>query len=200
MGTEANLLVNRGTLYVAPTGESLPEIDDIEPPGITVTPAGNWTAVGFTDDENHIFNLEVEYQVLYVSENLPPVKIVCIREGGTLSIKFIESDLTALNTALSSRTTLSTVSAGADQTAQDILKFGDKSSTTEKALLYVASNPEGGSRLIHMPYAVATGGLSIPMGKQVEGYDVEFTLRADTSASAGETLLVIYDITAQASS
>ena len=199
-GTLANLLDGTGVLYTGPTGESLPELDNLAPPLITVTPGGNWVAVGFSEQENHELDIEAEWENRYVSEHLGPVKAVCVREGGMFKIKFAEQDMTALNTGLSSRTTLATQAAAADVTAQDHLKFGDKATTTQKALLYLDTNPESGSRIIHIPYAVATENVAFIKNLKGEGYDVGWTILCDPTATAGERMLFIYDLTAAASS
>ncbi len=199
MATKANLLDGPGLLYIAPTGEALPELDDLTPPAITVTPAGNWTAEGFFL-EGHELDIEVEWEQRFVDQHLGPIRQVAVREGGLFKVKFVEEDLTAYNVGLSSRTTLSTVAAGADQTAQDQLGFGDKASTTERSLLFVSTNPEAGSRLIHIPIAVATENLALVSKLAGEGFDIGFSILADPTKSAGERMLKFYDITAVASS
>jgi hypothetical protein len=199
MGTKANLLSGVGALYIGPVGEALPEIDDITPPTITVTPAGNWVQVGFTQD-NHEFDTETEWEDTMVNESLGACQTVCVKEGGMFKLKFAEKDLLAIQTALSSRLTLSTVSEGADQTGQDIIGFGDKATSTEKALLYLATNPEGGSRLVHIPIAMAVENLNMIRSLKQEGFNMGFKMLADTTQPAGETIYKIYDITTAASS
>lgn len=195
--TKANLQAGTGVLYTAATGEALPEIDDLEPPSITVTPGGNWEAIGGTI-EDHEFEIEVEFEDVFVNEHLGPVKTVCVKEGGIFRIQIAESDLAHLNYALSSRTTYSQTAAGANQTAQDLLKFGDKASTSEVALLYLGSTPEGGSRVIHIPYAVATGGPTVTFAKGHKGFGAEWTILCDPDGTAGARMFTIYDITAAA--
>ena len=123
MGTVANLLAGTGTLYVGPTGESLPELDDITPPTITVTPAGNWSATGFTESD-FVLTYTPTWDLKYVNEHNLAVGAAITQEEATFKVTLAEQDMTAWDTAMSC-STLSTTAAGADQTAQDILKVGD---------------------------------------------------------------------------
>jgi len=197
MGTKSNLIVGIGTLYYDATGEALPELDDLTPPAVTITPGGSWAATGFTIDD-HEFEFGVETEPVFVNEHAGPIKFALIRESFLVRFKFSEKDLTAASLGVTS-SALSTVSAGADQTAQDILKFGD-GSLTEKALLYVGTSPEGGSRVIHIPYVVATGNVNFAFGRGHKPFDVAYQALCDPTGTAGERVAVIYDITAVASS
>lgn len=199
MPTKANLLAGTGTLYQAATGEALPQINDLTPPAVTITVAGNWSAQGFTVDK-HELEYEPEYEEIVVNEHQGPVKIVLVKEGAIFKAKFSENDLTAYSRAVSAAT-LSTVSAGADQVAQDILSIGDGTSA-EKALLYVSTSPEGGSRIIHIPFCVATGGFLLSHSKRHADteFDVEWTILCNPSGTAGQRMFRVYDITAAASS
>ena len=94
---------------------------------------------------------------------------------------------------------MATVAAGADQTAQDQLGIGD-GSLTEISLLVLGSNPEGGSRVIHVPICIARPMLSLAHNKAHDAYDVEWVIQNDPSQTAGERMIKIYDITAVATS
>lgn len=199
MGTKANLLAGTWTIYQASTGEALPEINNLAPPTVTVTPGGTWSAHGFTVDK-HELEYEQEHEEVIVNEHLGPVKCVLVKEGAILKVKFSENDLTAYSRAATA-TTLTTVSAAADQTAQDILKVGD-GTLSEKALLCLGTSPEGGSRLIHIPFAVATGGFLLGAGKKHADseFDVEYTVLTNPSGTVGQRMFLVYDITAAAAS
>lgn len=197
MGTVSNLQVGVGTLYVGPAREPLPEVNNLAPPSVTVTPGGNWVATGFTVEE-HKLELSEGVDGIDVNEHKGKVKFYSDDEGGKFSATMAESDLLAMSRALGGGT-LTTVAAGADQTAQDRLKFGD-GTYTEKALLYVFTSPEGGSRLIYMPLAAPSGGLKLVQSKKFKGYEVEWMLGCNTSGTAGERVAAFYDITAAASS
>lgn len=198
MSTKANLLAGIGTTYIAPTGEALPEINNLAPPTVTVTPAGNWVATGFTSG-----NFELDYNPTFedkrVNEVTGPVNTILVDEDATFMISIAEHDLTAWNIAMAA-SALSTVAAAADQTAQDILKMGG-GTATQKALLCLGTSPESGSRVIHIPLAVATSQIKLARRK---GYHPEigivFKVLTDPTLTAGQRMIVVYDITAAASS
>jgi len=199
MASKTNLLYGPGVLYIAPTGEALTELDDLTPPAVTITPAGNWSAIGFTV-ENHRLLTEQEHEEAYVLEHLGPLIAVCTKERAVFLVKFAERDLTAFNQGLFSRSTLATTAAGANQTAQDKLGFGDKATTTQKSLLYLDTSPEGGSRVLHMYIAQAIQNQEIIYSLKHEGFDAAFLLLCDPTKSAGERIYKWYDITAVATS
>ena len=192
-----NLVEGQGTLYLGPVAEPLPELDDIDPGGFVIaTPAGNWSPIGFTIEE-HAFEYEVEMVEDRVNERNVAIDMGIISEAGLFKVKFKERDLTALNLAIAA-STLSTVTAAADQTGQDLLKLGD-GALVKKALLYVHTSPEGGSRVLHLPNCIATGGLALQMDKgKTAPFDVEFKVLSDETESAGARLGTIYDLTAAA--
>lgn len=194
--TAANLISGTPQVYIAATGEALPEIDDLDPSTLVISVAGNWTAIGGTIDD-HILEYTPTFNPVSVNEHLNPVKYILAGEEGKFMVKFAEYDLTHVDYSMAA-STLSTTSAGADQTGQDILKVGS-GTAAETAVLVVGTSPEGGSRVLHIPKAIATGGLSIPWSKSdVSQWDVEWTIISDTTLTAGEDMLVVYDITAAA--
>ena len=198
MGTVLNLLAGTPTLYVAPTGEALPELDDLEPPVLTIsTPAGNWTAVGFTANEFKL-TYTPEFEGVRVNEAMADVKLVLVGEAGEVSLELAENDLTAFNTLMNA-STLATVAAGADQVAQDTLGLGG-GSAAEKALLFVGTSPEGGSRVIHVPKAEQVSPGEVTMAKGHKGAPVTFQMIQDLTETAGEQLFKVYDVTAVATS
>lgn len=185
-------------MYIAPTGEALPELNNLAPPAVTITtPAGNWALSPFTVEDEDL-DYTPEFEEVMVNQHNARVKTLLVKEGAVWKFKFSERDLAAYSKALAAGT-LATVSAGADQTAQDTLGLGD-GAAVEKSLLYIGLSPEGGSRIIYTPNVVATGSLNVGHRKGHKPFDVEYTLNCDPTRSAGERLLKIYDITAAASS
>ncbi len=199
MASKTNLLDGVGVLYLAPTGEALPELSDLTPPTITVTPAGNWSAVGFTV-ESHKLVSEQEFEETYVLEHLGPVTAPCVKERAVFMVKLAERDLAAFNQGMFSRATLTAVAAGANQTGQDTLGFGDKATVTQKSLLYLDVSPEAGSRVLHMYIAQAINNQEILFALKHEGFDAAFLLLTDPTKNAGERIYKWYDITAVATS
>ena len=123
-----------------------------------------------------------------------------ISEEILFKVKFAEMDFLAFSDAIFSTTVLATQAADADVTAQDQLPIGDSAAVNEIALLWVGTNPESGSRLFHMPFCVATGGLLLGFDKKQTVYDVEWTVLTNPAGTAGERMAKLYDITAVASS
>lgn len=197
MGTVSNLLSGTIVVYIGPDGESLPELDDLTPPAVTVTPAGNWSAVGFTLDD-WTLNYDVKHEPVRVNESNSPVAAPLIEEDGSFEFTLAENDLTAWSQAINA-STLATQAAAANVTAQDQLGVGDGSQTIY-ALLLLGTSPEGGSRVVHVYHAYQDGGVKLGMSKKHQGYKVKFSFLSDTSQSAGERLFKTYDITAVASS
>ena len=196
MGTVANLLSGTPTIYRAPTGEALPELNDLTPPALTIgTPGGNWTAVGFTMEE-HEFEYTPTTEAVRVNEHHGPVKMVLTDEDGMLRFKLAENDLTAWSQGMNA-STLSTTTAAADQVGQDLLGAGD-GSLTEYAYILVGTSPELGSRVIHIPKGVESGASTFTFSKSHNPADVEITIINDTTQTAGERLFKIYDVTAAA--
>ncbi len=201
MAVKTNLVVGQGTLYTAATGEALPELDDMAPPLITVTPGGNWVAIGATaDNEPSQFEYTPTWEPVRTNQDTGPIKLVLTAEEALFKVKFAEHDFLAWSTALKGVTTLETVSAGADQTAQDIIPIGSPATVNEIALLWTGTNPESGTRVIHIPFAVATAGTVFGFDKVQTVYDVEWTALTDPTATAGERMAKMYDVTAVASS
>jgi len=198
MPTIANIINGKLVVYTAVYGEALPELDNLMPPAVTVTPAGNWSQVPFTVDD-YIFKYEPEFEEVFVNEHNGAVELLLIKEAATLELTFSENDMSAWNRAISA-STLGTQAAGADQTAQDQLGVGDKASTTAISLLLLGTSPEAGSRVIHCYKVKQTGSFEHVAGKKQGMATLTYTLLTDTSKTAGERMFKVWDITAVASS
>ena len=198
MGTVSNLLAGTVVIYRGPSGEALPELDDLTPPAVTVSPGGNWVAEGFTM-EDYELEYTPTFEPVKVNENNGPIKMVLVDEEASFRFTLSENDMTAWNHSINA-STLTAQAAGIDVTAQDQLGVGD-GSLTEYAYLLLGTSPEAGSRVIHIPKAVETGPVTFTFSKShkpVSG--IELTILNDTTQTAGERLFKVYDITAVASS
>lgn len=191
MGTRANLMSGGGTLYVAPTGTALPEMDDIDP-GLIV-PSGSWSATGFRTEP-----VEIEYdpkmEEVVVEEHLAAVKLVLTAESAMLTTGLGERDMAAYQQAISAITATS-VSAGADQTAQKQFSVGD-GTLGEVSLLFIGKSPAGYSRAIYIPVAVANAKIKDSYGKKFAGLPASWFVLADPTQTAGKRLIQVFDITA----
>lgn len=197
--TKANLLAGTYTLYLAPVGEALPELDDLEPPAITIgAPGGSWSEVGYTLQDQEL-KATIGKQAVRVNEHNPVLKRFPTEEDGSLKIVLAENDLTRYR-YLNSGATLSTVAAGADQVAQDIVGFGDKVAAARWAGLFVGVTPEGGSRVIAVWDMEQEGDAVAVFSKEHKGWEVTFLMNVDEAQAVGDRLFKIIDITAAASS
>lgn len=191
MGTRANLLAGGGTLYIAPSGTALPELNDLDT-GI-VAPTSPWVATGF-----RVGPLDIEYtpeiEKIFVEEHLGAIKANLTAENAMLSTELGERDKTAYTQAISA-VTASDVAAGANQTGQSKWAVGD-GSLTEVSLLFVGRSPAGFSRAYYAPVAVADVKVKDTYAKKFNGMPVSWLVLADPAQTAGKRLLQAYDITA----
>ena len=190
MGTTTNLLAGIGTIYTAPVGEALPADDDVDS-GI-ITPGGNWTATGFTQDGCTV-DYTPTYEDVIVDQHKAPVDSILTAEAGSIAFTLAESDASALAAAFGVAYT--TVAAAANQTGQSNLGVGD-STKVKKAILIIGTAPGGYSRWVYCPKAVPEAKVSIKLEKKHNGIAQQYKLLTDTSQSAGQRLFQVKDITA----
>lgn len=190
MGTTTNLLAGIGTIYTAPVGEALPADDDVDS-GI-ITPGGNWTATGFTQDGCTV-DYTPTYEDVIVDQHKAPVDSILTAESGSIAFTLAESDAAALAAAFGVAYT--TVAAAANQTGQSNLGVGD-STKVKKAILIIGTAPGGYSRWVYCPKAVPEAKVSIKLEKKHNGIAQQYKLLTDTSQSAGQRLFQVKDITA----
>jgi hypothetical protein len=184
-------------IYVGPVDESLPELDDLAPGTLTITPAGNWTALGYTMND-WTFEVDDALSLPYVNELPLPVTALPGDGSARVAFEFAEKDMTAYNYAINT-SSLTTQSAAGDTTGQDQLTWGGGAVNT-RALLVIGTNPEGGDRVLHIPRAIANGPVTDTWNKEATGLSVEFQVLADSSQSEGAYGFTIYDITTAATS
>lgn len=186
------------TVWVAPVGEALPEVDDLAPPAVTITPAGNWTEVEFVAESVGI-SATAEFQFVRVAASDLPVK--SFKQTEELEVTFQSQDLgvDALAQFHSVMTLGTPISAAADQTAQSIVGIGD-GANKEFTMLIILTNQDTADRIIHLYKVQCSSDLEMKYGKEHESWDVGFTVLADLTKSSGETAGKIYDITAVATS
>jgi len=131
------LLVGPLSVYVGPTGETFPDIDD--------APAGNWVELGTSGDKN-ISEDGISVQHMQTLEEVfsfgstAPRKVTRTREG--LVITFTLMDLTAEEySRILNHGTVSTVAAGASDAGHKRVSTLQGSDVTLKAWLFRGSSP-----------------------------------------------------------
>lgn len=190
--TVANIIAGPLSVYSGDEGETLPELDDLA--ALAVTPGADWTLEGaHMNDKDFECVYEPEFEGVRVMEHLADVAAPLVGEAGWLEYALAEKDLTAYKQAMAAGT-LATTAAGESQTAQDKLGVGDGTATIV-SLLLLGTNPEGGSRVIHVFRAIQTGPVKFLHGRKHRGHDVRWKFLDDPSQTAGERLFKIYDIT-----
>ena len=188
MGDIANVLIGIGELYIGPEGEALPDIT-----GDSITWAGNWKKVGFTDD-GVSFEHGVEHFEGVIDQELSAVKAVPTSEALTVRTNLAEADLERLALAIAGAA-FSTIAQGSGQSAQDVIKIGG-GPLVVKALGFEGKSPEGGFRVIfvHRVYATEAMTQSYKKGEKTM-FPVAFKALADTAKAVGEKLATINDWT-----
>lgn len=184
----ANILIGTGKLFLAPEGEPLPDIT-----GDTITFAGNWLEMGFTEE-----GVEIEYTPEFfdavVDQELTAVKKVLTAEAVVLRTRLAEADLDRLSKAIAGAA-FSTIAQAAGQSAQDVVKIGGGTAAV-KALAFEGKSPEGGFRIIFVHRAVSAEAVVQAYKKGEKTiFAVAFAALADTNKPAGEKLLTINDWT-----
>lgn len=202
MATEANLIRGPLNIWVGPLAEAMPELDDRPPGDLTMAaPAGNWVQIGFTiKDTDFVMTYTPTFEDINVNEATGPVDSALDKEEMMLAYAQAEHDLDAWAQVIHNAAK-TTVAAGANQTAQDILKVGHRS--TEKAmksLLLQGKNPEGGDRVIQVHKALPVEAAEFSHGRKHTGTPITWRFFEDTGQTLGERFVIITDITATASS
>jgi hypothetical protein len=186
MGDIANVLIGIGELYSAPEGESLPDTT-----GDSITWAGNWKKVGFTDD-GVSFEHGVEHFDAVIDQALSPVKKVPTAEAVTIRTNLAEADLERLALAISGAA-FSTIAQGSGQSGQDVVKIGG-GPLVVKALGFEGTSPAGGFRVIFVHRVVATEAMTQSYKKgEKTMFPVAFAALADLSKAVGEELVTVKD-------
>jgi hypothetical protein len=193
------LLVGSPLIYLAPTGTTEPELDDLPPPDITIaTPSAPWVEVG-ESEEDFVLEYTPTFEFKKTNQYTSNRVAALTDEDVTVTFTLSGADMAAYQRAMNASSNDATP-AGADQVAKDVLTVGGRA-LAEKAILVIGTSPEGGSRILTCWRAIQTGSATITNQKGVwVGTEVEFTLLGDDTQSAGEELFKYVDITAQASS
>lgn len=191
MGSVTNILGAQATVYKAAYGEALPELNDLDT-GL-ISPAGNWTQVGFTMDDC-LWEHSPSQEWVKINESAGEVKGFNVGEAQRVAYTLAEADMTAVAHAITGAS-VSTTAAAADQTAQDIVTTGDLT-LTEYALLIIGTSPEGYSRLVYVPKCVQSGTVTLIQKRGHSGIPVEWKVLADMTRSAGDRMVKLYDLTA----
>lgn len=152
------VLTGVGYLFVAPSGEAFPDLDDAD-----VSAVGNWKALGETVDGITITYGE-DIEEITVDQETGPVK--AIRTGETLTIETNLAKQTLENLAQVLSQTVATTAPGSGTVGYKSIGGYKGGAVTELALVFRGSSPYGANYI---------GQLEIPVGYFGGEVGLEFT-------------------------
>lgn len=176
-----SMVVGPGELYVAPTGESFPSVDE--------TPEGNWSKLGadgsrsFTEDGLTISN-EQSLSERYVVGSTGARKAVRTQE--TMSVSGTLVDLTIENIAkILNDASVTETDEGASQIGThevDVYRGGD---VNQFAVLIRYDSPYGDTwqTQVEIPVMYSSGNLEYTLNKETSEVSFEFTALEDPDAA-----------------
>ena len=186
---EAQVIVGSATMYVAPLGTTLPNMDGTLP---IVWPAG-WEQVGFTDD-GVTFNGAIGMKDIKVDERRAPIRKTIDSEKITVAAALAEATLANMHYALPG----STLTSGADVIH---LKGGGSEDFDEVMVGFQGPAPgTNQTRVLVIFKAVNTANLGMKYQRGDKTViNVEFEALSDTTKPAGEDMYDYADVTASGS-
>jgi len=180
----ANVLKSNAVMWVAPTGEALPDETSVDHGG---TWGGNWERVGFTKEPLKI-KYEQEDMDFHVEEYLGPVKRR--KTGHSAVAETVLAELTAEYIALASgnQETITTTAAGASQKGFEEVYIGDSEFIDEKIVGFEGAyyDSSENAQPVRIFFMVATFSLNgeLEFSKKTDNYvgvPVQVKALADTS-------------------
>lgn len=196
-GTATNILVSPAQVYVSATGTALPDETTV---AAGATWGAGWTDLGYTLTPLAM-GVDVETFELEVEQSPNPVAVLQTKQTATFEVTLAELTAANLKYALSSRSTITTVAAGANQHGFDTLKVGG-----DIQIPYYQIGFEGvqldasGNKLVKRLFiykAVLTMGGKLEFSKKAPaGIPLQVMAVADTAKTAGEQLFEIQFVTA----
>lgn len=188
-------------IFQAPTGEALPDFDDIAPPSIVGPNVGGlWIQVGGQGQAAaSLFRHEVpEIQQVRIWGATSPIKRINVEE--LVFFEFMADELNLLQlTRAGGVLTFTQVTAAADQTGKDVVVAGGVE-MEERAWLIIGLNENSGTRFLHMPKANAVGGIELTGQHEHAGTAVRLEALSDLTQSDGQQLYRLEDVLIAATS
>lgn len=196
MGTAANILVSPAQLYVSATGTALPDETTV---AAGASWGAGWTDLGYTLTPLAL-GVDVETLELEVEQTPNPVAMLQTKQTASFEVTLAEITAANLKYALSSRSTITTTAAAANQHGFDLLKVGG-----DMQIPYYQVGFEGvaldssGNKLVKRIFiyrAILTMGGKLEFSKKApSGIPLQVMAVADTSKTAGEQLFEVQFVT-----
>ncbi len=196
-GTAANILVSPAQVYISPTGTALPDETTVV---AGASWGASWTDLGYTLTPLAM-GVEMETFELEVEQTPNPVAMLQTKQTASFEVTLAELTAANLKYALSSRTTIVTVAAAANQHGFDTLKVGGDTQLPTYQLGFEGVQLDAnGNKLVKRVFiykAILTMGGKLEFSKKAPaGIPLQVMAIADTSKTAGEQLFEIQFVTA----
>jgi hypothetical protein len=196
-GTATNIMVSPALVYISPTGTALPDETTV---AAGATWGAGWTDLGYTLTPVAL-GVDVETFELEVEQTPNPVAMLQTKQNASFEVTLAELTAANLKYALSSRSTITTTAAAANQHGFETLKVGG-----DTQIPYFQIGFEGvqldasGNKLVKRLFiykAVLTMGGKLEFSKKAPaGIPLRVTAVADTGKTAGEQLFEVQFVTA----
>lgn len=196
-GTATNIMVSGAQVYISPTGTALPDETTI---AAGASWGASWTDLGFTLTPVAL-GVDVETFELEVEQTPNPVAVLQTKQNASFEVTLAELTAANLKYALSSRSSIVTVAAAANQHGFDTLKVGGDTQIPYyqigfEGVLTDASGNKLVKRLFIYKAALTMGGKLEFSKKAPTGIPLQVMAVADTGKTAGEQLFEIQFVTA----
>ena len=185
MGSPHEILVAPFQVYIAPYGESFPDVD--------TTPAGNWTLLGtngkFNMSEDGVtINHEQTIVQLYALGSTFPVKAIRTQEACTVGFTLLDATLEQVKYALNNNTVTDTA-AGSGTPGYRVINIRQGQDVYTHALLVKGASPYDNDLYgqYEIPSCFQSGNMSLVYNKSVAvGVAIMFTVLEDPNAASDE--------------
>lgn len=188
MGTVANILTGHVTLYVKAYAHDNDPIT-----GNTVSWSG-WTALGFQSEDGLEMEYDPNFLDIMVDEHNAPVRRDLIGESLVVRFTLQEATLAQLQYAIAGATYTVASTPGDDP---NLLTIGDKATPAVFSFGFEGIAATGEALIGFIPRVDSVSSVGIPFLKGgVRTLPFEFSSQADPNRSTGQTLAMLYELTA----
>lgn len=188
MGILGNIITGHVSAYIKAYAH-----DNTPITGNTVSWA-SWVSLGFQSEDGLDFEYTAEWLDIMVSEHNAPIRRDLIGESLTTKILLQECSLAQLQYAISAATYTAAAVAG---TNPNLLALGDKASIPQFSFGFEGFAVTGEALVGFMPKVDTIGTVAMSYKKgAVRGIPFEFGSLADPNRAAGQTLAMLYELTA----
>jgi hypothetical protein len=196
-GTAANIMVSPARVYISPLSTALPDETTI---AADASWGASWTDLGYTLTPVAL-GVDVETFELEVEQTPNPVAMLQTKQVASFEVTLAELTAANLKYALSSRSTIATVAAAANQHGFDTLKVGGDTQIPYYQIGFEgvqmdASGNKMVRRLIIYKAILTIGGKLEFSKKAPTGIPLSVMAVADTAKTAGEQLFEVQIVTA----